>query len=271
MSGPGCRPSSRNIRAASPAELPVGPGEHRADAGGGVAGVQGVQAAGGSRSSAASAASGKPGRAAARAAATASASGRRAHKLAISVDRAGLGGGPGGAEPGGQQLRGLGVGEDVEGEQPGAVGGGQAGQLAAAGDQHQAARAGRQQRPDLLLVAGVVQHDQHPPAASRLRYRPACASGLAGMRSGGTPRASRNPRIASAGGDRGAGRVEAAQVHIQLPVGEPAARPGAPSAGPARSCPPRRSRRSREHHRPRPAGPAASSIRVSAAARRPGR
>jgi hypothetical protein len=54
--------------------------------------------------------------------------------------------------------------EQPEGEQAGAVGGGQAGQLAAACDQDQAAWAGRQQRADLLLVAGVVQHDQHLPA-----------------------------------------------------------------------------------------------------------
>ena len=36
-------------------------------------------------------------------------------------------------------------------------------------------------------------------SASRLRYRPAWASALDGMRSGGTPSASRNPRITSAG------------------------------------------------------------------------
>ena len=56
------------------------------------------------------------------------------------------------------------------------------------------------------------------------------------MRSDGTSNASRKPRIAVGRRDRRAGRVEAAQIHVQLAVREAVARPGAPSARRARSC-----------------------------------
>ena len=83
-----------------------------------------------------------------------------------------------------------------------------------------AGRAG-QQRPDLLGVAGVVQHDQHPPAGQQaavaagalVRARPGCPGRA-------RPSARRNPAQRVGGGHRLAG-VVAAQVHVQLPVGEP--------------------------------------------------
>jgi len=71
------------------------------------------------------------------------------------------------AEHAGQQhLRPRGV-EHVEGEVTGAVVGDQAAKPVPAGDQHDAARAAGQQRADLLGVAGVVEHDQHPPVGQQ--------------------------------------------------------------------------------------------------------
>lgn len=58
---------------------------------------------------------------------------------------------------------GLGWSEHIQGEPAGAVAGDQPAEPVAAGDQHQTAWAGGQQRADLLGVAGIVQHDQHPP------------------------------------------------------------------------------------------------------------
>ena len=118
-------------------------------------------------------------------------------------DRAGVGGGPVGTEPGGQHGPGVRAGEHVEGEQVGAFGDGQPGELVTAGDQHQAAGRAGQQRADLLLVEGVIQHDQQSPAR-----RPRCGTARPGRSSrsgsarGVTPSASRNPRITSPGGGR---------------------------------------------------------------------
>ena len=56
--------------------------------------------------------------------------------------------------------------------------------------------------------------------ARRLRYKPACASSPAGTRAAGTDSASRRSRRASSGSHRRTGRVETAQVHVQLPIRE---------------------------------------------------
>jgi hypothetical protein len=102
------------------------------------------------------------------------------------------------------------------------------GELAAAGDDHEADRAGRQQGADLLLVAGVVEHDEellvgdqgavHP----RLRVRP--------LRDLVRRHAERveEPADSLSRRGRGAGGVEAAQVHVQLPVAEPVRDPVRP-------------------------------------------
>src|SRR6266511_2326518 len=66
------------------------------------------------------------------------------------------------AEVAGEQLAGLGGGEQAERDRVGAVAGDQAGEPVAAGHQRQAAHGSRQQRADLFDVAGVVEHDQHP-------------------------------------------------------------------------------------------------------------
>jgi hypothetical protein len=67
------------------------------------------------------------------------------------------------AQAAGQQLPCFRLSQHVEGEQARAVGRGQPGELIPAGNQHQAARAARQQRPDLRSITGIVQHDEHPP------------------------------------------------------------------------------------------------------------
>ena len=73
---------------------------------------------------------------------------------------------------------------------------------------HQAAGRAGQQRPDLLGVAGVVQHDQHPPAGEQAAVqRGLRVAGRPGSARAATPSASRKPRSASAGviGARAAG------------------------------------------------------------------
>jgi hypothetical protein len=110
--------------------------------------------------------------------------------------------------------------QDVQDDQPGVVGGGQPAQLAAAGNDDQAGRAGRQQRPDLLLITGVVQHDQHPLAGQQ-----AAIAGGALVFAGrdivaGHTQGAQEPGQRFGRGHRPV-RVISAQVHIQLPVTEP--------------------------------------------------
>ena len=134
----------------------------------------------------------------------------------------------------------------------GALGGDQAGELVAAGHHHQAARRAGQQRADLVGVAGVVEHDQHPPAGQQaaVQARPA-PSRPAGIRCGGTPSASRNPRTASAGSSAAPGRVEAAQVDVELAVGEPVGDPVRPVHGQGGLADAGRAGRSRRYRRGR--------------------
>ena len=51
---------------------------------------------------------------------------------------------------------------------PRAFGDHEPGQPVAAGDQHQAARRARQQRADVIAVAGVVEQDEHSPPGQRI-------------------------------------------------------------------------------------------------------
>ena len=67
---------------------------------------------------------------------------------------------PGAWTGAGKLLASLTLGEDIKSEQPGATDGGQPGQLAAAGHDHQAAGVCGQQRADLFFVAGVIQQHQ---------------------------------------------------------------------------------------------------------------
>jgi len=74
-----------------------------------------------------------------------------------------LGADPVQAETAGQQLGRLIASEHVQVHQPGTLGRGQSDQLAAAGHHHHGLRGAGQQRAHLRGIAGVVQHDQHPP------------------------------------------------------------------------------------------------------------
>jgi len=130
-----------------------------------------------------------------------------------------FGGHPVRAEPAGQQLPGFAGGEQVQCHRAGRLGGDQAGELAAAGDDDHAAGRAAQQRPDLGGVPGVVQHHQHPPAGqqaavqSRLGIqadRDPPGRHLEGIQE--TPHRLGRAR-------RRLGRIEPAQVHVQLPVG----------------------------------------------------
>ena len=95
-------------------------------------------------------------------------------------------------EEAGQQLTGLVRGQRVQRQRPSAVAGDQSGQPVATRHHRERAVPARQQRSDLLGVARVVQHDQHPPV--------------------GQPGAVERGRLVQVGGD-GAGRfAERAQA-----------------------------------------------------------
>ena len=137
------------------------------------------------------------------------------------VDRGGFGRSPARADAGGNQMRCFVTAEDVKAQEPGAIGGDQPGELAAAGDDDQAGRAGRQEWPDLTTVAGVVQHDQHP-----LLCQQAAVQASLGIRACRDALRRYAKRIQELAGylhrcGRGTGRGEAAQVRVPLPVGEP--------------------------------------------------
>ena len=132
------------------------------------------------------------------------------------------------ADDAGQQLAGLGGGEHIQREGPGAVAGDQPQEPVAAGDQHQAAGAGGQQGADLVGVAGVVQHHQQPLVGQQ---RPVHGGGLRLV--GGDLRGGHAQGVQELGQrlDRAQGRGGgvAAQVDVQLPVREPGPSPMGPA------------------------------------------
>jgi hypothetical protein len=154
------------------AELPIRPGVHRPEAGGRLAGIQRVQRPAGrsqrrgqGRQRVVRAGGGPRG-----------GNGQRQRQPCAQPDELGhclrLGLDPPGAQPPRQQLAGLLLGEQAEGQQPGAPGCGQPGELAAAGDHHQAASRARQKRPHLRRVARVVEHHQQPLARQHAAVQP---------------------------------------------------------------------------------------------------
>ena len=187
---------------------------------------------------------------AARAATMASASGSRAHRVMISSTASGSAATRSAPRRRASSSRASSTVSRSRVQRVGAVGGDQAGELVAAGDQHQAAGRAGQQRADLVGVAGVVQHDRasagRPAGCGTARPgrpgRPGCAAG-------GTSRASRNPRTASAGSITVPVGVEAAQVDVQLPVGEPVGDPVGPVHGQGGLADPGGAGDRRDHHR----------------------
>ena len=173
-----------------------------------------------SRSSAARVVRVKSGRAAARAPVTARASGSRAHSRASSPAAAGSAATRSGPQPAGQHVVCFAAGQYVQDDGLGAVGGDQAGELVAAGDDDQAAWCAGQQRADLVGAAGVVEHDQGFGAGQAAAvYRLAAVEG--GRDLGGGDGQGVEEDAQCLGGAQRVGRPEAAQVHIQLPAGEP--------------------------------------------------
>ena len=122
----------------------------------------------------------------------------------------------------GQQLLRIPLGQHVKWQRTGAFSGDQASQLAAAGDHDHAVRAAWQQLTDLLRIAGVVQQHQHVAVGQDAAVQGDLAV-QAGRDSGG--RYFKGVEEAANGigrPGRSAARVEAAQVDIELAVGESA-------------------------------------------------
>ena len=70
--------------------------------------------------------------------------------------------------------------EHIQGDRVGAVHRDQAGELVPASDQGEAAGRPGQQRPHLVGVGGVVQHDQHPSVGEEASVEP--DQGVVGQR-----------------------------------------------------------------------------------------
>ena len=141
-----------------------------------------------------------------------------------------LDGEPGGFQALRQQLAGVRFGEHVEGQRAGAVAGDEAGELVAAGDQDQCGGGGGQQRADLGGVAGVVEQDEDLAAGGQ-----AAVEGLAAFEGGGDLRGRDAEGVEEAaerfGGWQGVGGSEAAQVDVELAVGEAAGVLAGPAHG----------------------------------------
>ncbi|OMI36249.1 hypothetical protein SPAR_27161 [Streptomyces sparsogenes DSM 40356] len=268
MSGPGARAQQPEGPRGVPVERAVRGGEHRAEIGGEVPGVQGVE----------------PGLGLVELLGQVGQRGVRVHGGAGGQDpdgqrkpgtvpeqgghRLGLGGHALAAEVAGEQVAGLRVAEHVEGQGRGAVGGGQAGEPAAAGDDDGAAGAAGQQGDDLGGVAGVVQEHQQALAGGqaaverglRVRVR---GDGRRGGAEGFEEAAHRRLRR-----HRVAGGVESPQVHIQLPVGEVVEVGVGPAQGqPGLADPARAADRGDHHGTARPARPGQQVVQAGQLAR----
>jgi hypothetical protein len=209
------------------AEGPVRPGEHRAGVGGRVAGGQPVQTrpvaqlAGHRR---------QRERRMGRGAGRRHRQGQRQPRAPRDdfVGRRLLGRHPVGADPLRQQRAGLPHRQRVQRQRVGGLGRDEAGELVAAGHHHQAGRAAGQQRADLVGVAGVVQQYQHPPAGEQA---PVQANLCVHIGRDQVPRHVQRVQETAdrlGPGHRPAGRVEAAQVDVELAVGEPVGDPVRP-------------------------------------------
>jgi hypothetical protein len=140
----------------------------------------------------------------------------------------GLGHHPFGAEPGRQKFSRFRLGEQVEVEQPGPLGHGETGQLAAAGHDHQAAGRAGQQRPHLGGVPGVVEHDQQPPAGHQTEIQSGLRIWVLRNPFGGHLQGIQESPDRGGRAHRRTARIEPAQVHVQLPVREAVRNPMRP-------------------------------------------
>ncbi len=125
-----------------------------------------------------------------------------------------------GPQAAGEQFAGLLRGEHVERERHGAVQGDQAGEPVPAGDHHQAGVRAGQQRADLLRLADVVEDDQRPGAGQSAAQEGESTVLVGGDAGGGDAERVQEAAGHVGGVDRCPGRVEAAQVGEELPVGE---------------------------------------------------
>ena len=138
-------------------------------------------------------------------------------KLGQLDSRAALGVDPRFAQVTGEQVKGVVGGQHAQAEALHAFPHGQAVQAAAAGDDDGTRRRPGQQRPDLLGILGVVQHDQHAPLCQQAAVQRALGFGADGE---GLGVDIQRPQDLIQGLARLHGRVpvKAAQVQVELPV-----------------------------------------------------
>jgi hypothetical protein len=140
------------------------------------------------------------------------------------------------------------MGEQVQRQRHGAVQGDQAGQLVATGDQHQAPGRAGQQRPHLLGVPGIVQDHQHPPAGQVGAVERDLLVWVRRNLPRGHPQCGQESAHRGHWGQRCAGGVEAAQIDVQLPIGEPAGVQVPPVQGQCGLADPGGTADRRDHH-----------------------
>ncbi|WP_064273282.1 hypothetical protein [Streptomyces sp. RTd22] len=133
----------------------------------------------------------------------------------------GLGGRPLLADPPHQRRAGVLDGRQAQEHRHGPVRGDQTGQLAAAGDEGQTAGAAGQQRTDLVMVPGVVQQDEDTPVGEQTAVQRGLRVQPGGQMLRGHAQGVQHPGDGLRGLSGRPAGVEAAQVEIQLPVGEP--------------------------------------------------
>ena len=206
----------------------VGPGEHRPDIGGRVIAPERVERVaclaqvGGEHGEGKPGAGGGAGRG----------DGQRQRQARAAgddlVDRVRFAAGPAGAHPAGHQLARPLPGEQVQVQRVRTMPGDQAGEVVSAGHDGQAAGRAGQQRAYLPGVARVVEDHEHPPAGQQaaVQRHLVIQADRDPLRRHGERLKEAAQRLTRIEG--GPGRVEPAQVDIQLPAGKPRGDPVRP-------------------------------------------
>ncbi len=161
---------------------------------------------------------------------------------------------PAHAEPCGQEPVRLLGGQHGQHARPGVVGGDQPAQVVAAGHDHQAPRRTGQQRPDVRGVAGVVQHQQHPPVGEQRAVQRDLRLVVARHVARGHAERVEEPAHGVGGVQHRAAGVETPQVHVELPVGEAVGDAVRPPHRDGRLADARRAGQRGDHHRVAPLG-----------------